>query len=864
MELFAVGAESDRRSAETSLREGKPLDAREHAHKLLARAPKSPLGLALLADAAEAMWLDEEAEFALRELSTLLPWRADIWLRLGRVLASTNPIESAAAFERAAGSVEDPDSRRAAAFELCDRALAEAEPARALAWLERVAVRLETKDEALLIRRAECLFALGQAETAAKLVENLGTELGVLSRTPEQEAERLCGRRVYLFARLLWALSDMSDPLKRAQAVMQAKRAYILEVPGASDLLANIIASSKDASELRAFSELLTVSGERERFEVSIALAEGRAGDVREALLTRTRAGDAAALTALLGLAIQLRDREALAACVAAGGPAARLPAAPLFAALDAITEGEVERAVNLLAEVSSDAELGGWAEELLTRAFSLWTRGDEPAWSRMAAWLLEEARQTGDLEAQRALDAMQLDNGKPLLVAVLGEFNAGKSTFINAFVGADVAPTGILPTTATVHRLAFAPDPFARILIRKAPDRTIPHERLRETLRALEQEHALIDGVQIYAPIERLKWTEILDTPGFNSSNEEHDASARRALREAHAVIWLADATSPLKATEAAVLDEVRQAGLPVLLLVNKIDRLPAGTLDTVLEHLKEASQLGGAEGSRLRLLSGPHPFSARQALRGRLGNAEELASSRWSEVEEAITRELIDSGDDLREAAHRRRLSKLIEVMATRAETEESKLLAERASTIERARRLRSISSECELHRQSLAEELRRGVASEWQLFAEDCKPLGALSKEAADEFAVRSYLAERLTLHLAGPAIRWLTHRFDSGAAPAALPLARASLTGVALASPSAPLGASEADAERLLACVVRSFATALDLLGQELLAKGDPWRRSRRLRAFGQAIAGGERTGAKEVKADANTNANPGAQ
>jgi GTP-binding protein EngB required for normal cell division len=655
----------------------------------------------------------------------------------------------------------------------------------------------------------------------------------------------------------------MSDPLKRAQAVMQAKRAYILEVPGASDLLATIIASCKDASELRAFSELVTASGDRARFEVSIALAEGRAGDVRDALVTRTRAGDADALTALLGLAIQLRDREALSVCVAAGGAAARLPAASLFAALDAIAKQEVEQAVRVLAEVSADSDLGGWAEELFTQAFSIWTHADEPAWSSMATWLLEEARQTGDLEAQRALDAMQLDNGKPLLVAVLGEFNAGKSTFINAFVGADVAPTGILPTTATIHRLAFAPDPFARILIRKAPDRTIPHERLRETLRALEQEHALVDGVHIYAPIERLKWTEILDTPGFNSSNEEHDASARRALREAHAVIWLADATSPLKATEAAVLDEVRQAGLPVLLLVNKIDRLPAGSLEAVLTHLKEASRVGGAEGARLQLLSGPHPFSAKQALRGRLGNAEELAASRWSEVEEAITQHLIDSGDDLREAAHRRRLSRLIEAMAARAETEESKLLAERTSTIERARRLRSISSECELHRQTLAQELRRGVAEEWQLLTEDFKPLGALSREAADEVAVRSYLAERLTLHLAGPAIRWLTLRFESGEAPAALPLARASLTGVALASPSAPLGVSEADAERLLACVVRSFSTALDLLGQELLAKGDPWRRSRRLRAFGLAIRG-ERAPAIQVKADTNTHADASAQ
>ncbi|RLB44510.1 MAG: hypothetical protein DRJ42_31520, partial [Deltaproteobacteria bacterium] len=61
-------------------------------------------------------------------------------------------------------------------------------------------------------------------------------------------------------------------------------------------------------------------------------------------------------------------------------------------------------------------------------------------------------ARRHDLVEASLAAGRLRDELDRPLLLAVLGEFNAGKSTFINAFVGADVAPTGIVPTTATLN----------------------------------------------------------------------------------------------------------------------------------------------------------------------------------------------------------------------------------------------------------------------------------------------------------------------------------------------------------------------------------------------------------------------------
>ena len=52
-----------------------------------------------------------------------------------------------------------------------------------------------------------------------------------------------------------------------------------------------------------------------------------------------------------------------------------------------------------------------------------------------------------------------KLDDERFTLV-VLGEFNHGKSTFVNALCGAPILPAGITPTTATINHLTWAEKP--------------------------------------------------------------------------------------------------------------------------------------------------------------------------------------------------------------------------------------------------------------------------------------------------------------------------------------------------------------------------------------------------------------------
>ena len=105
----------------------------------------------------------------------------------------------------------------------------------------------------------------------------------------------------------------------------------------------------------------------------------------------------------------------------------------------------------------------------------------------------------------------------RPLLVAVMGEFNAGKSSFVNALAGADVAPTGVTPTTATVNVLRYGAEPAARVVAHDGGTRPLAAADVARFLTGLRADEArAIRMVEIFLPVETLRRVEIVDTPGL------------------------------------------------------------------------------------------------------------------------------------------------------------------------------------------------------------------------------------------------------------------------------------------------------------------------------------------------------------
>lgn len=223
---------------------------------------------------------------------------------------------------------------------------------------------------------------------------------------------------------------------------------------------------------------------------------------------------------------------------------------------------------------------------------------------------------------AERGLDtavaqarALRDELDRPLLLAILGEFNAGKSTLVNAFVGADVAPTGILPTTATLNLLRGGAERRVRVVRKDGTTREGDWDDLKRLLDDAETEGAVVDHVEIVLPSELLERVWILDTPGSNAPNPEHEELAREAMRRADAALFVFDAGQAGKASEGRVLESVRAGKRTVIAALNKVDRLRPEQLAEVKAALAQNMPEIGPN---------PAALSARAALRARVEGDE------------------------------------------------------------------------------------------------------------------------------------------------------------------------------------------------------------------------------------------------
>jgi tetratricopeptide (TPR) repeat protein/GTPase SAR1 family protein len=246
-------------------------------------------------------------------------------------------------------------------------------------------------------------------------------------------------------------------------------------------------------------------------------------------------------------------------------------------------------------------------ARQLLTDALAVGVPG--PEIGDLAAFiqkLVGGRRELGHLVGDVSRAAAGLD--QPLLVTVMGEFSSGKSSFVNAFIGADVAPTGITPTTATINVVRYGRERGGRIVGADGVTLELGWDALMAHLRALTPEAARgIDRVEILVPLPQLEKINIVDTPGLNSIQPEHEATARAFIARADAIVWVFTAAQGGKASEKRALATIRDEGKRVLGVLNKADQLSASDTDEVIAFI--ASELAG-------LVEAIVPFAARPAL--------------------------------------------------------------------------------------------------------------------------------------------------------------------------------------------------------------------------------------------------------
>jgi small GTP-binding protein len=620
----------------------------------------------------------------------------------------------------------------------------------------------------------------------------------------------------------------------------------VLEAPGSSETLSWTLAwvPSDDATRARIRAVVEARGEERlARWRAAFARAEGKRDEARAALREALRNGDASAARPLLDSALEDHDHAALADALAAlpdadrddvVSDARRLP--PEGPPTDARAVCE---ALDRLAAVASERVLP-WANAVRARLARAWAPAP-PAladWAALLGRLDQHARELHDLESLARVAEIAIERSRPVRVAIVGEFNAGKSTFINALIGAEVAPMGVLPTTATLHHLRYAPDPIARVLFATGhapPERIVPVGDLRATLKASEGQP--VRRVEILLPLASLTRVEILDTPGFNAPDASHARTARGAFEEADAVIWLLDAAQPVKQTERLVLEEARAAKIPVQVLVNKADRLRGPDLDKVMQVVDEAlAEIGIASWAP------PLALSARLALAGKLGDATALEASRWSAVQDLLDAQLVARSEELKERALRRRAAQVVGMLGARAARRADEERAAIEARVARARASAQAAAKVDASIDDLSAKLAAGLeaaAAEWS------RDLGVIATgrdpdAMARDTLLRRYRVERALARLAPPLATGLASFAQGGAVSEAelAPLARALVRSYAACSDDAP------GEDALLALARGALATLVERLAAQGIppaSKATEAGRMAELAALAEALA-----------------------
>ena len=229
-------------------------------------------------------------------------------------------------------------------------------------------------------------------------------------------------------------------------------------------------------------------------------------------------------------------------------------------------------------------------------------------------------------------------------MLVVLGEFNHGTTTFVNALLGGGVLPTGITPTTALIHEARFGETPRAEVVFRpKDAEGTAVHDPLRivggeRRSIAWDKLGDLVVGgqlppdevlrVEIEYPADMLRdRVTLVDTPGVNDLNLQRAEITYGYVPRADAVVFLLDAGQILKESERRFLrDKLLGAGRDrIVFAINKSDMLDEKERGEVLGYARKqlAQVVPGAPVhliSAEKELAGDHEMSGFPALKQRL----------------------------------------------------------------------------------------------------------------------------------------------------------------------------------------------------------------------------------------------------
>jgi GTP-binding protein EngB required for normal cell division len=248
----------------------------------------------------------------------------------------------------------------------------------------------------------------------------------------------------------------------------------------------------------------------------------------------------------------------------------------------------------------------------------------------------------------QQALELEQRTREQRFYVACLGQFKRGKSTLLDALIGAQVLPTGILPVTAVPTIVRYGRKPAARVRLHSGEWKEIQPLELEEYVSEEKNpaNRKSIAAVEVFSESRLLaSGMCLVDTPGLGSIFESNTAATRAFLPHVDAAIIVIGADPPLSAEELSLVETVSAHVKDLIFVLNKADRVSETERRQAAEFARKA-----LERCLKRPIGKVLEISATEQLQAAAPTRD------WLELVGGLEELAAKSGASLAESAHRR----------------------------------------------------------------------------------------------------------------------------------------------------------------------------------------------------------------
>lgn len=216
--------------------------------------------------------------------------------------------------------------------------------------------------------------------------------------------------------------------------------------------------------------------------------------------------------------------------------------------------------------------------------------------------------------------------SGGEFAIAFCGHFSAGKSSMINALLGAEILPSSPIPTSANVVKI-MGGESSARAFLTGGDYLEFDVAKDLEKIKNYAADGETVERIEISHPAELLAPNvSVMDTPGIDSTDDAHKVATESALHLADVVLYVMDYNHVQSELNFSFTKTLKDRGKPVYLVVNQIDKHMDFELDfeEYRESVVEGFATWGIEPDGLfftSLMEEDHPENMFEALQEKMG---------------------------------------------------------------------------------------------------------------------------------------------------------------------------------------------------------------------------------------------------